>query len=252
MKTKLTLAAAILAVTGTTASAQVVDEILDTIELLEIGGIVANLATNLNEVDGSIDISVGGANGGSTTTTLTQNAVAGAAAAAANAAASGTGASSDVDLFGGLLAGDCDAGAGSTDCSLSLTDVSVDFSSIDDAVASTEATIATFGNIASTAIGAVNDTTATITETAAMVTTSSASNSSSTAATADFMSSVGSGLIVLSGATNANDIFGDVTINVGAGSTNFGEVGTTAAGAINTGNIIATFVGTDAVAPVTP
>ncbi len=249
MNTKLTLAAAILAVTGTAASAQVVTEITDTIEALAIGGIVTNLATNLSGVDGTINIAVGGSNGGTLNTTDTINEIYAAAGVTIDADATGDAASSSANLAGGLLIGDCAAGAGSTDCGLSLTGVSVDFSETLSELETTLATTATFGDIASTAIGAVNDTTADVTEMAATVSTSSASNSSSTAANASFDSSFGSGLLILSGATNAADIAGAVDIAVDAGNTNFGAVGTTAAGAINTGNIIAQFVGTDTTAP---
>lgn len=210
MSRKIALATAVVALTAPMASAQtVVDDLTELAALY--GGAFTNIAVNTAEIQGGIDISAGGQNGGTDDESFTAG-------------------------FDGL--GVSVVGGGS------LNVAGFEWDEVDEAT--TFATTTSFGALSTLAAGAVNETITVLTENPAVI--GSGSDTAAvglTNASAEFDQSFGSGTFVLSGAYNDADIFGDVTVEVAAGNSDFGSISTTAAGAINTGNITATFVGSD-------
>jgi hypothetical protein len=230
MNTKMILAAAIVAVSGTAASAQVVTEINTLMNTLttNVGGTFADIALNFNAINGSVDISENGQNAGdnSTDNSITDLYVISEVDA-------------DLDLSG--LPG------GSVDLGLDIGSLSDNDSILNVVTATTEATTMNFDDIATTAVGAVNSGTMSLTEGAASIISGSATNASSTAASADFASLVGSGVAGLQGAANFADITASITVSGNGGSMDFETLSTVAAGAIDSSSITAIFVGTDTV-----
>ena len=99
------------------------------------------------------------------------------------------------------------------------------------------------GDVTTAALGAVNSGDIDMTEAAGTVDTASLASTSTTSASADYASGIGSGNSALSFAVNLAGINGTVGVEVAGGSGSLGNVSTTAAGAINSGSIIANVVG---------
>ncbi len=186
MKVQLIVAAGFVAL-ATGANAQVVNSGNITAPFTGVSAKFVSIGENLAAIDGSVNVTVGGANG-----------------------------STNEEI-----------GAG--------------FTTVQDTVT---ATTATFGDISTTAAGALSNTTTNLSETAAMFEASADAATSNTSSAADDMMSMGGGIGVSTGAFNAAaaTIDGGITVDVVAGNTNFGALSTTAAGAINTADITASFV----------
>ncbi|MBF9060880.1 hypothetical protein HKCCSP123_16985 [Rhodobacterales bacterium HKCCSP123] len=253
MKAKFLMTAAAFAIVAGSANAQVVSALADIAE--EYGGVFANVSINYGGINGSVDIVAGGANGGTAnnilegstdlSTSFTDVDING------SAAASGTEDALDVsDVTLGPVAGiACDtngAGDGSSaaDCQFSGSATFTNLvETMSDTSTTTQATTATFGNVATLAAGAVNSTTTDIIETGSVTNSFSDAFTSDTGSSASFDQTIGSGVIVISGATNLPDIDGSVSVNVIAGNVNGGDIGTTVVGATSTADISAEFVG---------
>lgn len=190
---KLLVAGAIITL-GTGASAQVVTELTD-LGLQNVGGVFISTSENYSDIQGDVDISVGGSNG-----------------------------------FVGRFENSATGPGGASTGSVNAVEVG--------------ATTAKFGDIATTAAGAVNETTTNIIETAADALSSAGASTSNTNTNASDELSAGSGILVVGASGNDADIFGNINVDVAAGSTNFGGMTTTAAGSINSSDFTASFVGT--------
>ncbi len=120
-------------------------------------------------------------------------------------------------------------------------EIGAGFTTLQDSVT---ATTATFGDISTTAAGALSNTTTNLTEAAAVFDSSADAATTNTTSAASDLMEVGGGVGVSTGAFNAAAalIDGGISVTVDAGNTNFGSLSTTAAGAINTANITASFV----------
>ena len=259
---------AAMALTPTVSSAQVVNDIENLIQNINAG--VANkfnsAALNFSAVDGSVNIAVGGANGGTTagtdntvtiTAAATDNSISGAVTDASGAGSTALGGTSDIDALPiGFSAGGTDGGAYefAFGASLDVTDTVGELSESVDTSSDTmtEATTATVGDISATALGAVLSGDIDIDETAGAISATSGSTAGSTSADAAFGSDIGSGVGVISVAANLALIDGSVTASVTNGNTNFGSISTTAAGAINSSGITAAIVGVNNGAVPTP
>lgn len=208
MKLKLLTAAAVVAM-ATGANAQVVVT-LDTLTLQDMGSKFTSVADNIADINGAVNITVGGQNGSSSAGNLDVGLTVGVSAAA----------------LGPVLGLGADLG---------LT--------LGAAVSETqEATTAKVGNIATTAAGAINSTKTNLEETAATASSAADAASSNTHAAASDMQARGAGIGVMASALNSGGINGSIVANVAAGNTAFGNLSTTAAGAINTSEISAKFV----------
>lgn len=231
MNTKMILAAAIVAVSGTAASAQVLQDLNLMVNTLttNVGGTVIDISTNLNTINGNIDLDLTGQNGLETDDSTTANDIINA---------------TDVGLDLDISA----TGLGSLDLGVDVGGYLNDDTLTTAATSMASATSMTFGDLATQAVGAINSSTNSLTETASTIMSSSDTNASSTAASAMFDSAAGSGLFSLSGAGNFADINGQIEITAGGGDFEFGDLSTTAAGSINTGQITAAFIGTAPIA----
>ena len=250
---------AAMALTPSVSSAQVVDDIENLIQNINAG--VANkfnsAALNFSDVDGSVNITVGGANGGTSnaaddtvavTVAATDNSISGAITDASGAGSTAIGGTSDIDALPiGFSAGGADGGGYefAFGAELTVTDTVGAITTTTDTSldTTTEATTATVGDISTAALGAVLSGDIDVTETAGSIAAASGSTAGSTTADATFASDIGSGVGVISVAANLASIDGSVTAAVTGGNTNFGTIGTTAAGAINSSGILAKVVG---------
>ena len=259
---------AALALVPTVSSAQVVDDIENLVYQLNLD--VANRANlaaiNLAAIEGGVNITVTGANGGATSTvtdnsTIDTDVVTNAIDNSSIDTQSGTGswASAGVGSSSNLTAtiigvtGSSD-GTGSGDISYdwsesqtaidnTVTDTTLTTIATSDAATSSDQTSFDIGDVTTAALGAVNSGDIDLTETAGTVDTASLASTSTTSASADYASAIGSGNSALSLALNLADIDGAVTATINGGSGSLGNVSTTAAGAINSGSIIANVVG---------
>lgn len=228
---------AVAAVFGATAmlptmgSAQVIEDIgtliADTDE--EVAALISSIAGNNADIDGSINITVDGSAGGALSGNFsdTTNDILDAAgnAAVEGSTADGTG------------------GAGSFAGSLAV-DWFEDNSTISEGAFAGEIgeTTVDIGDVSATALGAVNNGTVDLTETAGSINSSSSAATSSTDSAANYALAAGSGISVEQVAVNTGLIDGTATINF-SGNGSIGEVGTTAAGAINTSTVTAAITG---------
>ncbi len=227
---------AVAAVFGATAmlptmgSAQVIPSIntliADTDE--EVSALISSIAGNDAAIDGSIDITVDGSAGGAlagnfSTTTNDILDAAGSASTASSAA---------------------DAGASNATEGALAIEWFEDNSIISEGAFSGEIgeTTVALGDVSATALGAVNNGTVDLTETAGSINTSSSAATSSTDSAANYAMAAGTGVSVEQIAANTGEITGTATINF-SGNGSIGEVGTTAAGAINTSTVTAAITG---------
>ncbi|PQO22724.1 hypothetical protein C2I36_11430 [Rhodobacteraceae bacterium WD3A24] len=263
MKRIFLSAAAIAAISATGASAQVVG--VNTMTDI-INGVMANasanfagIAVNDQDINGFIDINSTGSAGGSTsefnidsetigigslgiTNDAEQSSLAGGGLAniAINSSLTGI---YDCDVS---AVGDASSGA----CGLTAGEVS--FSDTLDTTSLTEnggMTSQEFGAVSALAAGAVNDTTLAITEVAGTVSTAAEAATSNTSSSSSFDLATGSGVSGFGYAGNEGIIDGSATINLAGGNIGFESIGTTAAGAISTTDITASFIGEAPPAP---
>ena len=259
--------AAVMAMVPSTSSAQVTD-ILNLVSAINADvANKANLAAiNLSTVDGGVDITVTGSNGGTSNgvtdvrtittnliTTATNESTVDVQSGGGAWASAGDGSSSTIDADAiALLAGSVGTGSGefdydwsqsANDIDNSINDQSTDVDSLIDATASTLATSFDIGDVTTAALGAVNSGDIDFTETAGSLITGSMADTTSTSASADYAALIGSGTAGISLAANFATIDGAVTATITGGSGSLGNVSTTAAGAINSGSIIANVVG---------
>lgn len=217
----------------------------------EYGGVFVNVATNFSDIDGSIDITGEGEAGGSLAGEFNFDSgidvsnidiIGGATDGAVG------GATVDVNVFGEDV---CDATGDSVQC-----DVAGDISEFANASGAFNATLNStdlnFGDLSTLAAGAVNDTTTDLTEEAGSIVASSGGFTTATESNASFEALSGAGTIVLSGATNFASIDGGVQVITGGGNMDGGAISTTAAGAISTADITATFFGEAETTPLIP
>ncbi|WP_284266346.1 hypothetical protein [Roseicyclus amphidinii] len=249
MKAKFMMTAAALALAAGGANAQVVEDLTDL--AAAYGGVFVNVATNFESIDGSIDITGAGEAGGNLTgdfnfdsgIDVTNIDILGGATDGAVG-----GATVDVNVFGEDV---CDATGDSVEC-----DVAGDISEFANASGAFNATLnatdLNFGDLSTLAAGAVNDTTTDLTEEAGSIVASSGGFTTSTESNASFEALSGAGTIVLSGATNFATIDGGVQVITGGGNMDGGAISTTAAGAISTADITATFFGEAETTPLIP
>ncbi|MBY5972064.1 hypothetical protein KUV28_06885 [Ferrimonas balearica] len=228
---------AVAAVFGATAmlptmgSAQVIDDIGALIENTdeEVAALISSIAGNNAAIDGSIDITVDGSAGGSLAGDFssTTNDILDAAGSGsfASSAADGSGASNAAE---GALA----------------IDWYEDTSEITTGAFSGEIgeTTVDIGDVSATTLGAVNNGTVDLTETAGSINSSSSAATSSTDSAANYALAAGTGISVEQVSVNTGLITGDASITF-AGNGSIGEVGTTAAGAINTSSVTASIIG---------
>jgi hypothetical protein len=257
---------AAMAFAPTISSAQVVDDIENLV--YEINQDVANrtnlAAINLNAIDGSVDISVDGENGGTGSTitdaSITTNNVVTTATdestldiqigAGSWASVGDNTNSSTLDAIVNGNSVGTGSGDYSYDFSQSQTDIDNSVSNTtevaintSDAATSDLQTTFNIGDVTTAALGAVNSGDIDMTETAGSIDTASLASTSTTSASADYASAIGSGNAATSLAINYAGIDGTVGVDINGGSGSLGNVSTTAAGAINSGSIIANIVG---------
>jgi hypothetical protein len=259
--------AATMALVPTVSSAQVVElGVIDLISAITttVENKVVSSSLNLANIDGSVNIAAGGANGGNTsntdnTLTVTEAAIDQTITGAINGAVAewstaGTG-TSDIDSPL-VQAGGANGGSGSYGFNLDLTLTDTDTGLYTQAATiDTETVIATLtevGNIDATALGAVTSGALMMTETAGSIASTSASETASTAASAGFDSDIGSGTAMISSAANLGSINASVNSAVTGGSTKIGNIGTTAAGSINSSAITASVVGVNPSVTIIP
>ena len=257
---------AAMAFAPTVSSAQTVNDIENLI--YEINQGVANrtnlAAINLSAIDGSVDISVDGENGGTSSTitdaSITTNNIVNTATDESTLSTQiGTGSwasagdntnSSSLDA---IVDGDS-IGTGSGDYtydwSQSQTDIDNSTSNTTEVAIDTSneassdlQTTFDIGDVTTAALGAVNSGDIDMTETAGLIDTASVASTATTSASADYASAIGSGNAATSLAVNVAGIDGFVGVDINGGSGSLGNVSTTAAGAINSGSIIANVVG---------
>ncbi|MGI3166866.1 hypothetical protein [Pseudooceanicola sp. 200-1SW] len=232
LRNKLTVAALLgaVAVLPVAGNAQVIPSIntliADTDE--EVSALISSIAGNDATIDGSIDITVDGSAGGSLAgdfSTTTNDILDAAGSASFASSAANTGASEATE---GALA----------------IDWFEDNSVITEGAFAGEigATTVDLGDVSATALGAVNNGTVDLTETAGMIDSSSSAATSSTDSAADYALAAGTGISVEQIAANTGEIIGTASINF-SGNGSIGEVGTTAAGAINTSTVTAAITG---------
>jgi hypothetical protein len=260
---------AAMALVPTVSSAQVVNDIENLVyELNQDVANRANLAAiNLAAIDGGVNISVTGANGGTTSTitdgsSIANNVVTNATdnssldiqSGTGSWASAGVGSSSDLDASAvvGVIGGSDGTGSGDisfdwsqsqTNIDNTITDTTLTTTATSDAATSSDQTTFDIGDVTTAALGAVNSGDIDMTEAAGTVDTASLASTSTTSASADYASAIGSGNSAMSMALNLADIDGAVTATINGGSGSLGNVSTTAAGAINSGSIIANVVG---------
>lgn len=256
-----TAAVSMLAATG--ASAQVlasVDAIVDTVTNTTAGlvanvGVVTSFANNQADIDGSIDISGLGAVGGSVTDSIITDAtgtltgltfVNGGSATGASGTAPNIDVSSTIPALGVV----CDVTAegdtsSAADCNLGATSLTIaDIITDTNTTVNNATTQMDFGAVSSAALGAVNSGAVTAVVNGAAAISSSAANSSSTASSAALDSVEAATVVATSAAYNdATTVDGSIGIDLDATSATFASIGTTAAGAINSGAISATING---------
>ena len=260
---------AAMAMVPAVSSAQTVNDIENLI--YEINQDVANrtnlAAINLSTINGSVDISVTGANGGTTSTitdgssvannvvsTATNNSSLDIQSGTGSWASAGVGSSSDLDASAvvGVIGGSDGTGSGDisfdwsqsqTDIDNTVEDLTITTTLTSDAATTSDQTTFNIGDVTTAALGAVNSGDIDMSEVGGTVDTSSLASTSTTSASADYASSIGSGNSAMSLALNAADIDGSVTAGITGGSGSLGNVSTTAAGAINSGSIIAKVIG---------
>lgn len=110
-----------------------------------------------------------------------------------------------------------------------------------------------FGDVSSVAAGAINDSTKTLSETGSLASVDIDSSTGSTAFGGLASNTTGDGIGSLDGALNVASVNGSINMAVTNANVNASSVGSTAAGAINTSEVTATFVGgSEATADVTP
>jgi len=100
-----------------------------------------------------------------------------------------------------------------------------------------------FGDVTTVAAGAINESTMTLTETGAIASASAKDIAGSASVDINSSNTVGSQVGALTGALNTASIDGSVNIDMVNASGGGASIGTTAAGAINTSELTATFVG---------
>lgn len=267
MRRALLTSAAVIALSATGASAQVIgvdtlDSIINNV-MVNANANFAGIAVNDADINGSINITSTGANGGteaadnSTDNTVFTNidqSFAATGFSQTNEASSATGlvfiattnplTSCDVDGGGvGTTALECNTSLASLN--IADTDTTVT-NAVTTATSSstTNQTTQNFGAVAALAAGAVNNTTMNLTETGGAIETDSAANTSNTAASASFSLLSGAGMTGIAYAGNEGLIDGSATILLTGGNIGFTSIGTTALGAANTADITATVVGT--------
>jgi len=267
MRRALWTTAAVIALSATGASAQVVgtDTLEDIINqvMVNANANFAGIVVNDGNIDGSINITSTGLSGGTsnassssdnTVFTNVDQSLTAAGFSQTNQAASGTGLVF-IQTTNPLTACNVDGGGlGSTtlECNTSLESLNIadTDTTVTNAVASatssstSDATTQNFGAVAALAAGAVNNTTMTLTEVGGSVQTGSAANTSNTAASATFSELSGAGMTGIAYAGNEGAIFGSATILLSGGNIGFDSISTTALGAANTATITATVVGT--------
>jgi len=272
MRRALLTSAAVIALSATGASAQVIGAgTLDSI----INGVMttansnfAGIAVNTANIDGRIDINSTGqggataasnAAGDTSTTTTTDNSITvgginfGNEGAASGAP--GSIVSIQSQLAGGLI--DCDVVAGGGTAAAGVCDFGIEEINLADTSTTTTtgavsgatnatqaATNQNFGAVAALAAGAVNSTTMNLTEEGGAIQTASGASTSNTAAEASFSLLSGAGMTGIAYAGNEGAIFGSATIVLAGGNIDFDSISTTALGSANTANITATVVGT--------
>jgi hypothetical protein len=256
---------AAMALVPTVASAQVVNDIENLVYQLNLG--VANRANlaaiNLAAIDGGVNITVTGASGGTTSdildesvlsTNVVTNAIDNSSidtqSGTGSWASAGIGSTSDIDATVdgnsvGTGSGDYsyDWSQSETDINNTVTDLTIDTTDTSNIATTSAQTTFDIGDVTTAALGAVNSGDIDLTETAGTVDTASLASTSTTSASADYASAIGSGNSAMSMALNLADIDGAVTATINGGSGSLGNVSTTAAGAINSGSIIANVVG---------
>lgn len=223
MKKSLLAATAVVALTAGAASAQSVTEVFDsliyeTLDLEGVGSPFAGIAVNLGDIDSSITIDAGDLAGGELSF-------------------------SDLDVL-------IDAGTSSSEGSsteggaeqLSTLDAVIEASTTEVEV-KVNASTNVFGDVSTVAAGAINTYTADLTETGATVASSADAATTSTSAAAEFASTTGEGVGAMTLSANLADINAAIDVNLGSGNNSFTSIGTVGAGAINTSNITAVFVG---------
>ncbi|MDT0681114.1 hypothetical protein RM543_00330 [Roseicyclus sp. F158] len=274
MTTKLLLSAATAALlTAGGASAQVVDAFngLSDDVLASVPASFAAVALNDMAIDGSINVTVDGVSGGAfdfSGSTASENEEEASNSSSDNSIdfditsiSSELSAATDgvaSDTFGNNVDG-TGAFEGSFDEDLTnVTDTASEAaSSASSASNSTtelsgniNASTQSIGDIKSLAAGAVNTGNFDLTENGAIIDSSSAANTSNTMSEAMASATFGSGIGVISAAINDDSenngatINGSITASLGAGNIGVGDIGSTAAGAINTSEVNATFFGT--------
>jgi hypothetical protein len=257
---------AAMAFAPTLASAQVVDDIENLVYFInqDVANRANLAAINLNDIEGGVDITVSGQSGG-TSNTLTDtsstlnNVVTTATDNSTLDLRSGTGSwasagdNTNTSNLNGVIEGNS-VGTGSGDYTYDWSDsqtaidnsindtTSVSTNTVDGATSDLQTTF-DIGDVTTAALGAVNSGDIDMTEAAGTVDTASLASTSTTSASADYASSIGSGTSSLSFAVNLAGIDGTVVVGVTGGSGSLGNVSTTAAGAINSGSIIANVVG---------
>jgi hypothetical protein len=266
MRRALLTSAAVIALSATGASAQVIGDatLLSIINnvMTDANANFAGIAVNIADIDGSININstgqgtaTGASNiaGDTSTTTTFDNSLAATGFVQTNQASSAVGGISiqtdnpltDCDVVGG--------GVGTTalECNTSLASLNItdlETTTTTEAVAGAtsatqEATTQNFGAVAALAAGAVNSTTMNLTEEGGAIETGSAANTSNTAASASFSLLSGAGMTGIAYAGNEGFIDGSATILLNGGNIGFTSIGATALGAANTADITATVVG---------
>lgn len=241
-----TAAFGMLAASG--ASAQVlttIDTLVDTV----IGGtpntaVFSGIAENAGAIDGSVNIDGAGmvesSNLSDSTTDLGTSL--GAVNFTNNAQASttiGGSTSSITSNVAGLV--NCDLGAAGdateVDCAFGAEGVNFnDLVTTATAVANAS-TQMDFGAVSSLAVGAVNQIDMNVTMSGASSITDSAASTTDTASSAASNALEAASVVGTTIAWNNADIDGSANINLGMTSASFESIGTTAAGAINTGTI---------------
>jgi hypothetical protein len=218
---------------ATTVSAQtvidsfdnMVDQILGTVDGVNTDAAFLSSAVNIEEVTGSIDISSSASN------TPGSSIVEGESLEITIDNLSATSLEP-----GGILG----LGINSIDGSGSFTDTTG--GTTDTFAAVTQS----FGDLTTVAAGAINDGTANLTETAADASVNAEAISSSTSTSIESLNNTGSTIGSANVALNTALIDGSVVANMTDTSATVGAISTTAAGAINTSDVTATFIGTGA------
>jgi hypothetical protein len=231
MKTKMILPLTMAAMfAATTVSAQtvidsfdnMVDQVLGTVLEVNTDAAFLSSAVNIEAVNGSIDISSSATNGPG------ESVINGDSFNITIDDLSATG----TDILG--------SGINSIDGSGSFTDTSGGTTETFAAVTQS------FGDLTTVAAGAINDGTANLTETAADASVNAEAISSSTSTSIESLNNTGSTIGSANVALNTALIDGSVVANMTDTSATVGAISTTAAGAINTSDVTATFIGTGA------